>query len=632
MSAATPGGGMSAWRGAKVEPGEGKPDPAEWRPVDLPGRPAVFAGAERVAYRTTVSDPGAAMAVLRLDGLYSGGTVRLDGERVATAESVLDPVRVPFEPAGETELLVTCDAPDDRFGGIHDTDRVPSGDATPGIWWDASVTPHPETFVLDVDVEPRITGVDGADETAVEGTIETRVTVHSRDGVDDRLTLTTRPAGEGRGRGMMDRAAVEAGPGETTTVEASVALRDPSLWYPRGVGPQNRYEVRAKLGDDARSVTTGLARMRYDGDGAGEGGRFTVNGQPVPVRGVTLQDGAAEDVERAVAVNANLVRGHAHALPPAVCEACDAAGVLVWQDLPLTGPGGFDVDRGRALAAALGERYGGHPSLAVVTVHDDPTDGFAGRLGSGALDRLRFRWRVWRADYDRGPAEAVAATVPDGVATLPVVGEPGSDPDAAALYPGWDYGRVDALDRVSERYDLGSVVGEFGAGSFAVGDPAEPAGFDRAKHDAVVDGDGVDASQAYQADLVGTVAERLRADGAQVVVANALRDTGDAGMGVYDRDGDRKRAADALASAFEPVRAVLLDPSVGEHDAVVVNDTPRNRTVTLTWEAGSTEGETDLAVGAAGRATAAVTVPAGTEVVSLRAETGDLTSSVTYDL
>ena len=129
MSAATPGGGMSAWRGAEVEPGEGKPDPAEWRPVDLPGRPAVFAGAERVAYRTTVSDPGAAMAVLRLDGLYSGGTVRLDGERVATAESVLDPVRVPFEPAGETELLVTCDAPDDRFGGIHDTDRVAGRDA-----------------------------------------------------------------------------------------------------------------------------------------------------------------------------------------------------------------------------------------------------------------------------------------------------------------------------------------------------------------------------------------------------------------------------------------------------------------------------------------------------------------------
>lgn len=596
---------MFEWSGAAVEPG-GKPAPAEWQDVEVPGRPDRFAGADRVAYRATFPDPrdpDDAMACLRLHGLYDGGRVWLNGDLVAEPDAVFDPVRVPFEPAEANELVVACRAPDDRFGGIHDTGRVPDVDAVPGIWWDAAVTTHPETFVVDVAVEPRV-----AEEGAA---VETHLDVYSRDGIDDRVTLTTRPAGERRGRGMMDRVSVRAAPGERTSTDHTIELRDPSLWWPRGVGPQNRYEVRAKLDDAVASATTGLASITGTDDG------LAVNGRGVPVRGVALQDGRLADVERAAEVNANLVRAHAHVLSPAVYEACDEAGLLVWQDLPLTGPGLFDIGRGQELAERLVETYAGHPSLAAVGVHDDPTDTFADRVGSGMLDRLRFRWRVWRSDYDRGPAEEVAEAV-DGVPVFSVVGEPGTDPDAAALYPGWDYGTADDLDWVCERYGLGSVVGEFGAGSLGTATPDDLAGFDRAKHDAVVDGDGVDASQAYQADVVRSVAERLRADGASVVVASALRDTGDAGMGVFTRDGDSKQAADALASAFEPVQAILTDPTAGESDAVVVNDSLRSVSGTLTWECGDESGETAVSVEPAARTVAAtISVPGDADGATL---------------
>jgi beta-mannosidase len=613
---------MREWRGAAVETGGGKPTTTAWQPVDVPGRPAAFAGEDRVAYRTTFPDPrdpSDDLACLRLRGLYDGGTVWLNDTLVAETDSILDAVRVPFEPGAENELVVTCRAPTDRYGGIHDTDRIPARDSVPGVWWAADVTTHPETFVVEVDVTPRVTDA-GA-------TIETAVDVFSRDGVDDRLTLTTRPAGERRGRGMMDRATVQAAPGELATTRDTIELREPSLWWPRGVGPQHRYEVRAKLDDEVTTATTGIATVT----GTQEG--ITVNGEPVPVRGVTLQDGTVADVERAVAVHANLVRAHAHALPPAVYEACDEAGILVWQDLPLTGDGIFDIGRGQDLADRLATVSDGHPSLAAFAVHDEPTTVFADRVGAGVLDKLRFRWRVWRTEYDRAAVQEVAEGFPNDRPVYPVVGEPGTDPDAAALYPGWDYGSVDDLAWVRDRYDIGQVVGEFGAASLATADPAVTAGFDRSKHDAVVDGEGVDASQAYQATLVRRIAERLRADGVGVVVVNALRDTGGAGMGVYDRDGEPKRAAEALATAFEPVRAILPAPGHGETDVVVVNDTRERMSGTLTWTAGDDDGEFDVAVEAAGRAVVgAIDVPGAADAVALELTRGDRSVQTAYDL
>ncbi|ELZ22502.1 glycoside hydrolase family 2 sugar binding protein [Halosimplex carlsbadense 2-9-1] len=536
---------------------------------------------------------------------------------------------MPFEPDAENELVVECRAPEDRFGGIHDTDRVPVERSVPGIWWGVDVTGQPDPFVVDVDLRPRA--------TAEGATIDAAVEVYASESLDDRLTLTTKPAGHRRGRGMMDRASVSAAAGERAVVEKSIDVRDPSLWWPRGMGRQHRYEVRAKLGDAARTSTTGIATV----EGTDAGG-LRVNGEDVPVRGVALTDAAVADVDRAAEVNANLVRAHAHALPEAVYDACDEAGLLVWQDLPLTGPGVFDIARGQEVAERLVGTYAHHPSLAAVGVHDEPTDTFAERVGSGLVDRLRFRYRVWRSGYDRGAAAEVAEAVPDGVAVYPVVGEPGTDPDAAALYPGWDYGGVDDLQWVRERYDLDGAVGEFGAGSLPEGvDPAEAgeeggpdlAGFDRAKHDAVVGSDDPAASQAYQAELVRGVAERLRTDGVPVAVANALRDAGDAGMGVYARDGTPKDAVESLATAFEPVQAFLVGASAGECDVVVANDAPETISGTVTWEAGDESGEVEATVDAGDRAVVdTIDVPGSASSVELSVRVGDASVENVYRL
>jgi hypothetical protein len=446
----------------------------------------------------------------------------------------------------------------------------------------------------------------------------------------------------------MERTRVETGGPGRTTVEHTVELRDPAPWWPRGLGRQNRHVLRVRLGEHTRRVTFGIREVTR------ENGSLRINGEPVPVRGVNLLDGTPGDVERALEVNANLVRAHAHVPPAEVYEACDEAGVLVWQDLPLTGPGPFDTARGQRLARALAGHTAGHPSVAVYAAHDDPVT-VTERLGDGLLDRLRLRWRAWRADYDPGPAAKLAATLPDPA--FPAVGGPGLGCDAASYYTGWQYGVPGDIERLLDRYPA-EVVAEYGA---ATPGPVEGTTTDRTEGSAAgnsvtgdgeadnsVTGDGevdnsvtddgeasdgeaddseaddtraraddLDTVQAAQANLLTTVGEFLRRERVGAV-AFCLRDAGGPGFGVYTRDGAPKPARDSLKQVFAPVQAFLTDPSPGERSVVVLNDTAQAVTGTLRWRAGDASGSLDVSTRGGERWNGGpVSIPATAERVEL---------------
>ncbi|RLM39455.1 hydrolase [Haloarcula sp. Atlit-120R] len=591
------------WRGAAVAPDDEMPSPEAWEPVSVPGRPEQFAGAEAVAYETTFSDPrdeSDAHALLVLNGTYAHTRVWCNGDLLSSHDAYFEPLRIRLPESEEYRIVVECRTPEDRFGGLHATDQLPPERCVPGIWWDASIETRPDPCVSELSVQPQV-----SEEDVSDATVEVSATVLTDEPLDDRITLSLRPEGDVRGGGMMDRARVSTNE-ETATVTYTMDVRDPSLWWPHDRGAQSRYVLRAKLGDDEHSVTTGLRTVSYD-DG------LRVNGEAVPVRGVTLLDPTVEDVARAVDANANLVRIRAQGTPPEVARACDDHGVLLWQDLPLSGPGSFDRERGIALATRLDTTYAQHPSFAAVGVHDEPVSPYADGLGSGFLDRLRVRWRAWRAGYDSTDAKSVAGSV-DAVPTFPVVGPPGIGPDAATLYPGWQYADTADLPWLCSTFGVGDVVAGFGAGALGRPDPGDSPGFDRACHDRHVDG-GLDASQAYQASVVREVAESLRRRATPLMIVDSLRDVGDAGMGLLTTDGTGKTAFSVLADCYEPTQVILSDPAPGERDVVVLHDRPEKADLTVEWDCNGDREQAEHTVGPFARVTVdTLTLSAGDDV------------------
>ncbi|WP_435363288.1 hypothetical protein [Haloarchaeobius sp. DYHT-AS-18] len=605
----------SQWEGATVVEAHGDEPPAvdSWEPVTVPGRPTTFAGDDAVAYRLRFGDPRSASdqrVLLDFRGVYGRARIWLNGELLGEHDTYFQPAQFEFDPEPENELVVECHRPTDGFGGVYETDMVPDSLAVPGIWWGAHLRLRPPAFVTDLMINPRLT-----DEGAV---IDTAVCVDAAEPVDEPVTLSLRPEGF-RGGGAMERVHVDAAAGERVTVTRTLALRDPAYWWPRGYGDQHRYTVRAKFRDHERSRTTGVCPVRYDGG-------LWANGERVQARGVNVMpsDSPIADLERAAAANCNFVRVHAHVLPQSFYDAADEAGILVWQDLPLTGPQAVDPGRGQGLARTLSAEYDHHPSVALFGVHDDPVDPFPERLGSGRLARLRFRRRVSGTTFDRSTADTIASAFPEGATVFPVCGPPGSSPDAAHLYPGWNYGDADTVEWLLSTYpEFGTVVTEFGAGSLTERGE-NPVGLDRETHDAVVGGDGAGASQAAQSRTIKRVAEALRRSGTDILAAFCLRDVdAGGGMGIVSVDGTEKPAYDALADSFQPVVALLDGEPTGSVGVTVVNDSPAQVDGTFSWTAGDAGESIPVVVAPSAREpVGTVSIPAGADRLELVVEAG----------
>ncbi|PSQ37731.1 hydrolase, partial [Halobacteriales archaeon SW_10_66_29] len=155
--------------------------------------------------------------------------------------------------------------------------------------------------------------------------------------------------------------------------------------------------------------------------------------------------------------------------------------------------------------------------------------------------------------------------------------------------------------------------------------------FDAAKHDSRVAGDHED-SQAYQAAVLRTISERLRADGVPAV-AFALRDTDSTGMGVFAQDGTAKASTETLARSFAPLQAFLADPTPGTSEVIVANDTPANHNLAVEWSAGEESWSFDADVDAQGRwRGGSVTVPGEAEGVSILLRVNDHEIENQYDI
>ena len=179
-----------------------------------------------------------------------------------------------------------------------------------------------------------------------------------------------------------------------------IPVNNARIWQPWDRGFPHLYKVSAALtaaeNSDSRSSLFGFRTIKVE-----EGFRWLVNGKPYFVRGSNYLpsqwlsetlfpeiakgkdhpfgggaggDFYSRDTALAKQANLNMLRVHAHVLPPEFHEACDRAGLLVWQDFPLqwgySDEPGFQAEAERQMRAMVTLLYN-HPSIAAWCCHNE---------------------------------------------------------------------------------------------------------------------------------------------------------------------------------------------------------------------------------------------------------------------
>lgn len=601
------------WRGGIAESAaDGPPAAAEWYDVSVPGTPDRFAGESgSIVYERQFPDPrreDGDRALLTLSDVLGSVRIWLNGSKIASVDHPIGSVSVPFDPEPENDLRLVC-ASNSAVEALAQQGTVTDADLVPGIRGSVTVSRRPPTVLSDVTVDPTVTD-NGAE-------LDVSVTVDVAESIDDVLTFSLRPDGF-RGGGSMDRTPLVADAGDRLQVEKTIEVRDPQLWWPRELGPQQYYTLRVKLGDQSLERTVGLRTVERDDDG------FRVNGRRIAARGLTVRAGAAnaDAVSAAVDANATILRLPAGSATESFYDACDEAGLLVWQGLPEPTP--TDVDRAIETGRTLLDRFGHHPSLAAVTITDRGMDDLTAPLGAGLLSKLRFRYRAWRRDADRQPATAVADALSNTVAIVPTIGPPGADADGLTVWPGWAYLDVSAIEWLLSKYAPRSrVLAGFGGATDVESD--EPL-FPGTKAVASSRGFTDDGALATQSTLLKTVAEMARYHGYRAIVADTLVDGAIGDSGICRTDRSRKPAFDALAASFEPIQAIAVGrPTPGESSQIALcNDSEAVVETTVSWTTGERSGSAGVTLDPHTVSDVeSVSIPADASSLELTVETDD---------
>jgi beta-mannosidase len=376
-----------------------------WQPTTVPGNWWLdgIDGPETVWYRRTVTVPAdwAGRNVrLTVGAADYRATLTWDGVEIGTHTGGFASFTVPVPAVdGDHELIVRVDCPTDPFGEVwphtKTTLRGVMGhhDARPGGWsqrgqerstgglW-GSVT----LSVFDVcaiDTVRFTTSLRGADADAdvvvivdVAGDAPVWATV--------RALLTAHAPGEaldGPDYELWTETWLEPGRNEVT-VRGPLAA--PRLWWTWDHGDPDRYQLTTVVEVDGECAASDERLVGVRSIEVGDDWVWRLNGRPVFIRGMNYigeqwlsaltPERAAADVALATGANLNALRVHAHVTAPGFYDACDAAGVLVWQDLPMQWGYADTAETyrvARTMVRELIDLHGWRPSVAYWCAHNE---------------------------------------------------------------------------------------------------------------------------------------------------------------------------------------------------------------------------------------------------------------------
>ena len=426
-----------------------------------------------------VERPTDRYATLRFDGVDYAADVYLNGTHLGHHEGYFEGFAFDATGAvrdGPNTLAVRVDSPFEPVGldGWHMRKRLIKGvlnhhDCRPGGGWVATGQAHNTGGIWNritlrfhgpITIDRLLLRADLADDPprlVGELTLTNRATEVTTD-------LHVQVAPENFDSGCMyDGTMIVTVPAGTSSHDIVLPVPDVHVWQPWDRGFPHLYHVSVtapQVGFE-HHTTFGFRLVTVD-----EAYRWTVNGRPYFLRGTNyiatqwlaealFPDVAADrrhpfpppanvspltgetwferDVRLMREANLNLVRVHAHVLPGEFHDACDRAGILVWQDFPFQWGYRDDPEfhaEAERQARAMVEQLYNHPSIIVWCMHNEsPWDAewMAGEAG-GSFDPDHNR------ALDQRLTEVARAIDPTRHTQM------NSGTGDSHVYPGWYYG------------------------------------------------------------------------------------------------------------------------------------------------------------------------------------------------
>ena len=608
---------LSGWEAVWMPLGEGEAERLTigrgtgWKPIEVPRQLAAKEGRQSIWYRTEFPRPDhAGRVILRIGGAFLATNVWLNGRLLGSHYGYFAPFGFDLTPYLKPEnlLVICCESPIETqpekkrhiMGLFNDGELKPypasayaslpepyQPEVPLGLWQPVQLEYVGPIAVDWLRLKPSFEGSDGR--------LEVEARLRNLDGrqMDGEVELAVPQTGR---EPLRLKREMRLGGGMEETVTMRLAFPGARKWEPWRFGPQHVYRAeviaRGADGDESSRIDDVFAFRELSWDIGARRWSLAVNGRPMFLRGACYAPSHrldelnaaifAADIAAAKQANIDALRVVANVLPAEFYRQADDAGVLVFQDLPLTGTyvyhGRTDEVRffenaAREQQAEMVTMLHNHPSIVVWIAHDEPP-WLATNFDLGDVHSVRQNHSIdqeLKSGFEHlDPSRPAIAASGDVDLHLMLGWSDGS----------WrDIGHVEPL-----------MVTEFGAQSLP--DVASPVWDAIGKRWPVADDDPawrhagfqpinwaergvglpsahqsleqyVAASQLYQARLMNYAAEHLRTrkfESCWGAFAYHLVDPfGGIGFGLLDGARRQKLALEAIATAFKPTR-VIVEP------------------------------------------------------------------------
>jgi len=371
-----------------------------WQPTTVPGNWYLdgIDGVDTVWYRCRFEVPEG--SVVPHHRLWFGAAdyraeVSVDGLVVGEHTGGFAPFwfDLSLDPGGH-DLVVAVSCPTDEYetvwphskttvrGVMGHHDARPGGwtvrgqeRSSGGLWGRVTLSAHHHAAIDSIGIATTLTGADAAvDSTVVVHLLDDRprwASVRLRFLDDDQVAYE-----------LWVETWLESGRNE---VRVRGVLAAPRLWWTWDHGEPFRYTLHTTVEFDEGDLAASDRRLvGIRSIEVGDDWVWRLNGRRTFIRGVNYigeqwlsamtPERADADVALAVGANLNAIRAHAHVAAPCFYDACDAAGVLVWQDLPMQW--GYEDSAeiyrvARQMVREVIDLHGWRPSVAYWAAHNE---------------------------------------------------------------------------------------------------------------------------------------------------------------------------------------------------------------------------------------------------------------------